>query len=132
MSSESVVVATTTDAAMRRILWCAAVFNFGGAFLFAFPASPVGQLVGLPIPVPGIYSAILAFLVALFGAAYVWLATQPSIDRPMVTFFTIGKGGVFAIVTAFWIAGAVSGPAALTASGDLVFAILFAQWLRMR
>ena len=132
MSREGAVAATTVDAAMRRILWCAAVFNLGGAFLFAFPASPVGQLVGLPIPVPGIYCAILAFLVALFGAAYVWLATQPSINRPMVALFAIGKAGVFGIVGIFWLSGAASGPAVVAASGDLIFAILFARWLRAR
>jgi hypothetical protein len=117
---------------MRRILWIAAVFNMCGAFLFAFPESPLGQLVGLPVPVPGIYSAILAFLVALFGATYGWLATQPTIDRPMVAFFAVGKAGVFALVGAFWVAGAVPGPAVLVASGDLIFAVLFARWLRAR
>ena len=119
-----------SDIAMRRILWIAAAFNLGGAVLFAFPASPLGQLVGLPVPVPGIYCAILAFLVALFGASYVWLARQPAIDRPMVALFAVGKAGVFALVAVFWITGGVPGLAVLVASGDLVFAVLFARWLR--
>src|SRR5712691_10417223 len=82
---------------MRRALWASVVFNLGGALLFAFPAS-FGQLAGLPGPVPHVYTALLALLVALFGGAYAWLACQPCIDRPLVAFAALGKAGFFAVV----------------------------------
>jgi len=119
----------TSDSSIRQILWIAAAFNFGGAFLFAFPDSPLGRFVGLPVPVPGIYCGILAFLIALFGVTYMWLAKRASIDRPLVAFFSLGKGGVFFVVLIFWILGAAPGMGVIAATGDLIFALLFARWL---
>ena len=119
----------TSDSAIRRILWVAAVFNFGGAFLFAFPESFLGRFIGLPLPVPGIYCAILAFLIALFGCAYMWLATRARIDRPLMAFFALGKSGVFVIVLIAWVLGAAPGKGVITAVGDLIFALLFVRWL---
>ena len=118
-----------SDSSIRRILWIAAAFNLGGAFLFAFPDSSLGRSVGLPVPVPGIYCAILAFLIAFFGVTYVWLARRASVDRPLVGFFALGKGGVFGVVLIFWILGAAPGKGVIAATGDLIFALLFARWL---
>ena len=117
------------DRVIRRALWATAVFNVGGALLFAFPAS-VGQLAGLPGPVPHVYSAFLAFMVALFAATYAWLARQPRIDRPLVAFAALGKAGFFAVVFACWLLGEVPVRAAVAASGDLAFAAIFVWWLR--
>ncbi len=114
---------------MRRALWATAVFNLGGAFLFAFPSSPLGQVVGLPTAVPPLYRALLSFFVVLFGGAYAWLACQPTIDRPLVALAAIGKAGVIAIILACWCLGEASGRGVLAASGDLVFAGIFARWL---
>lgn len=117
------------DKVIRRALWATAVFNVGGALLFAFPAS-VGQLAGLPGPVPHVYSAFLAFMVALFAATYAWLARQPRIDRPLVAFAALGKAGFFAVVFVCWLLDEVPVRAAVAASGDLAFAAIFVWWLR--
>ncbi len=113
---------------MRCALWASVVYNLGGALLFGFPGS-LGHLAGLPAPVPRVYTALLAFFVALFGGAYAWLARQPRIDRPLVAVAALGKAGVFAIILAFWLLGEVPGRGVLSASGDLVFAGIFAWWL---
>src|SRR5260370_36438846 len=113
---------------MRGALLASAVFNLGGALLFAFPDS-LGQVVGLPTPVPRIYTALLAAFVTLFGVAYAWLARQPIIDRPLVAFSALGKAGVFAVILVFWILGDLRGRSALAAIGDLVFAAIFVWWL---
>src|SRR5262249_62246082 len=55
--------AVDKDNFMRRALWVSVLYNFGGALLFAFPSSPLGQFAGLPTPVPPIYGALLAFFV---------------------------------------------------------------------
>jgi hypothetical protein len=117
------------DRLIRRALWTSAVFNQVGALSFAFPDS-VGRLAGFPSgPVPVLYSATLAVLVALFGATYAWLASQPVIDRPLVAFSAIGKTSFFVVALGCWLAGEVSGLGVLSASGDLVFAAIFARWL---
>jgi hypothetical protein len=105
------------------------VFNLGGALLFAFPTSPLGELAGLPGPVPPIYGALLAFFVALFGVAYAWLARQPIIDRPLVALAAVGKAGVFAVILVFWLFGEAPGRGVLVATGDVIFAGIFAWWL---
>ena len=120
------------DVVMRRLLWVAAIFNFSAAAMFASPSLPPAQLIGLPIAVPGIYRALLAFLVAMFGVVYAWLAMQPTIDRPLVGFSALGKIGVFIIVTLFWLSGNAPAMGVLVGSGDLLFAGLFLVWLRPR
>jgi hypothetical protein len=117
------------DNLLRRALWVSVVYNFGGALLFAFPSSSLGQFAGLPTPVPPIYSALLAFFVALFGGAYAWLARQPDINRPLVALAAIGKAGVFAVIFVFWLLGEAPGRGVLGAIGDLILAGIFAWWL---
>jgi hypothetical protein len=114
---------------MRGALWVSVVYNVGGALLFAFPSSPLGQLAGLPTPVPSIYGVLLAFFVVLFGGAYAWLACQPTIDRPLVALAAVGKAGVFVVVVTFWLLGEAPGRGVPVAAGDLVLAGVFAWWL---
>ncbi|MBI1815955.1 MAG: hypothetical protein HYR72_13330 [Deltaproteobacteria bacterium] len=117
---------------MRRALWLSVAYNFGGALLFAFPSSVLGQLAGLPTSVPPLYCALMAFFVVLFGGTYAWLARQPTFNRPLVAFAAIGKAGAFGIILACWLVGEASGRGVLAASGDLVLAGIFVRWLRAR
>ena len=116
------------DDFMRRALSTSAVFNLLGALAFLFPGV-VGQLAGFPSPVPRFYSVFLAFLVALFGVTYAWLARQPHIDRPLVAFSALGKTGFFVVVLLCWRLGDVPARALAGASGDLIFAGIFAWWM---
>jgi hypothetical protein len=117
------------DAFLRKVLWATVVYNIAGAAAFAFPSS-VGQLAGLPVPVPVIYSVLLALFVLMFAGAYAWLALQPTIDRPLVGFAAIGKASVFVAVLVLWAIGQGPGWLIPGATGDLIFAAIFAWWLR--
>lgn len=117
------------DNVLRRALWVSVVFNLGGAIVFAFPSSPLGQVAGLPAAVPALYRVLVVFFVVLFAGAYAWLAGQPTIDRPLVAFAALGKVGFFAIIVIFWLLGETPGRGVLAATGDLVLAGLFAWWL---
>lgn len=119
----------TQDQFIRRFLWISVGFNLGAAVLFAWPSSPLGQLIGLPVPVAPIYSAMLAYFIAMFGGMYGWLAMQVQVHRPMVAFAAIGKAGVFVLLLVFWLAGEAPGLGALLASGDLILAGLYTRWL---
>ena len=116
------------DRLMRGALIASAVMNTGAALIFAFPDS-LGQLAGLPAPVPHIYTTLLAVFVMLFGVAYAWLARQPVIDRPLVGFSALGKAAVFSTILVFWLLGDLTGRNVLAAIGDLVFAAIFTWWL---
>ena len=120
-----------TDTLMRRALWASVPYNVGGALLFLFPAS-LGRLAGMPGPVPTLYAASLATLVALFAGTYAWLARQPQIDRPMVAFCAIGKAAFFTVLLVCWLLGEAPGRGVLAALGDLGLAVVFAWWLVSR
>jgi hypothetical protein len=113
---------------MRATLWATVFWNAVGAVAFAFPAS-LGQLVGLPLPALHLYSWLSAFVIAVFGGVYAWLALQPEINRPLVTVAAIGKAGFFAIPSICWMLGEIPGRLVLVVSVDLAFAIVFASWL---
>jgi hypothetical protein len=117
------------DSFLRKVLWATVVYNVAGASAFALPAS-IGQLAGLPLPVAPIYSVLLAVFVLLFGAAYAWLALQPAIDRPLVGFAAFGKASVFVAAIGLWATGNGPGLFVPGAVGDLIFAAIFAWWLR--
>lgn len=117
------------DKIIRYALWVSIAFNLFGALLFAFPASPLGQFAGLPVPVPVIYNMMLAFFVVLFAGAYFWLALQPKIDRPLVALSAIGKAGSFLLMVILCMLGEIPSRSVLFASGDLIFACIFAWWL---
>ena len=119
----------SSDQLIRRTLWASAAFNIGGASLFAFPASALGQLSGLPPYPPPIYRFLLALLVFGFGCAYVWLALQQSISRPFICFVAIDKTCVFLVVLVLWILGESPPSSVIVISGDLILAALFALWL---
>lgn len=117
------------DKVLRCSLAASVVFNLFGALIFGFPSSPLGQFAGLPSSVPGIYRAFVALFVLLFGCVYAWLACQRHIDRPLVALGAIGKAGAFAVVLIFWLAGEAPTRGVAAATGDLVFAGIFAWWL---
>ena len=120
------------DRLIRPVFWLSAVFNLGAAFLFAFPATPLGQWIGLPSPVPVVYSGLVALFVALFGGMYAWLAMQAVLPRPMVALAAIGKTLAFLLATILWFAGEVSGRLAQLSVGDLLLAAIYLRWLAVR
>jgi len=100
-----------------------------GAALFAFPASYLGQLSGLPAAVPPLYRFLLASFVFCFGCAYIWLAQQKSVSRLFVLFGALDKTLVFFVVFALWLAQESPLEHVLIISGDLAFAVMWVFWL---
>jgi hypothetical protein len=117
---------------LRPALWTAAFFNLAGAVPFAFPASSMGQLAGLPADAPLVYRAMTALFVLLFAGAYAWLALQPTINRPFVAFGAIGKAAAFVLVVALWLQAVVPAGAVFAMVGDIILALLFAWCLADR
>lgn len=120
---------TPADTFIRGVLTASVFFNIGGAVMFTFPASILGQLAGLPAAVPLVYRATVALFVLIFAGAYAWLARQPVIDRPMVALAAAGKAGFFSLTVALWLLTEVPAQTVQLAAGDLVFAALFLRWL---
>lgn len=120
----------TSTTFIRRILWLSVLFNLGGAVLFACPASALGQFSGMPVDVPVLYRAFVTLFVLLFGGMYAWLAMQPVVHRPMVTFAAIGKSSAFVLMLVLWMAGETSLRSVQVITGDLLLAAVYLHWLR--
>lgn len=114
---------------LRAVLWISAATNLIGAAVFAFPDSAPARLAALPPEAPLLYRFMTALFILLFGAAYAWLAAQPSIDRPFVAFGAMGKACAFALALVLWLAGEGTAPSVALMSGDLVLAALLAYGL---
>ncbi|REK18906.1 MAG: hypothetical protein DWQ37_03625 [Planctomycetota bacterium] len=114
---------------LRTLLWLATVFNTVAAYVFAFPASSLGELAGMPADAPPLYRAATALFVELFGLAYAWLAYHRPLIRPMVAFGALGKASAFVLVAVLWLTGHASPSLVALGTGDLLFAALFAWCL---
>lgn len=116
------------DKIIRGTLFTTTVFNFVVALMLAFPIT-IGKLAQLPEPASFFYTSLMSMLVALFGGAYAWLALQKQINRPLLTFATIGKTGVFIVSLYYWLAGQITFFVFTVAIADLIFASIFVWWL---
>ena len=117
-----------TDRMIRRSIWATVPYHFVGAWIFGVPKSWPGRLVGLP-PTPPIYAWNLGFLIALFGLAYAWMASQPKINRPMLAFSAVAKIGVFVVAAILAATGSIRFLLLLAVLGDLIFGSLWLAWL---
>ena len=107
----------------------AAIFNLlvGLPTLFAFPA--LTSLIGTPEP-RSVWTDLVGAAVTLFGWIYWRIAVDPVGCRPYALLGVVGKLAFVVVVYAnFAFGGAPVGLAALV-TVDLVFAVLFARWLR--
>lgn len=84
----------------------------------------------LPVAVPPWVAAQLAFVIALFGGVYAWLARQSRINRPLLVVGALGKLGFFGLNLAYAVAGDIPMDMAVNATPDLVFAGVFLWWVR--
>lgn len=69
-------------------------------------------------------------MIGLFGYAYVRIALDPWRFRPLIHVAAIGKLLAFASAALPWLAGIVSSRLPMLLSADVIFAILFFDYLR--
>jgi len=117
------------DRGIRIALWVAAGLNLIGIAAFLSPTAIGGMAGGLPEPGSPFYTTELALVLALFAGAYVWLARQAVIDRPLVALATLGRAGFFTLATAWWLLGELPGRTLLSLTPDPVLAAVFAWCL---
>lgn len=107
----------------------AAIFNWlvGSLLLFAYPL--VSRMLGFEGP-PDVFFHIVAGIVVLFGFAYWLIWRDPVRFRPFVHFGAVAKLVFVLAIYAHWAMGSASGMLALLVSADLIFAVLFFNYLR--
>jgi len=115
---------------MRNALFATAVMNLLAGIAFLPPAARVRALAGLPAGTDPLYLSMVALFVALFGLGYLWVAVANRPERLFIALGAIGKLGFFTLLVGFWLAGSLPAMALPGGAADLVFAVLFFQWLR--
>lgn len=118
----------TLERLIRVSLWVTAPANLIVGYAFANPAGDLGRLLGLP-DAPAFYALFSGSLVALFGLVYIWLSTQPVLNRAVLCVGGLGKLIAVLVASTLFFVDEFSGTAALLISGDLVFVALWALYL---
>ncbi len=115
---------------VRWTLWITAPFNLLAAYAFAFPMGSVGNLLRLPQPAYGeFYMLMTASLVGLFGLAYIWMALQPAIDKPLLFVGAAGKAMAATTGLLLMLSGQLSTVTGTLLLGDYLFAGFWIYWL---
>lgn len=130
MSSPQTVLAI--DVYARRMFACAAAFNlsvaFGGFFLFPQIATWLDLSAGGGET--AFWRNLFMALVMAFGVAYALVAVDHRRYRPYALLGIIGKTLVVLVGGVAVLQGLVSPKAVTVMAGDVVFALLFADFLR--
>ena len=111
------------------------LFRIGAAFnvlvglpmLVAWPTA--AALLGVTTP-RSVYTDLDGAIVAMFGWVYWRIAEDPVGCRSYVLLGIVGKLTFVAVIYANWALGRAPAALAALVTADLVFAILFARWLR--
>ena len=111
------------------------LFRIGAAFnvlvglpmLVAWPTA--AALLGVTTP-RSVYTDLVGAIVAMFGWVYWRIAEDPVGSRSYVLLGIVGKLTFVAVIYANWALGRAPAALAALVTADLVFAILFARWLR--
>lgn len=120
------------DTYARKLFLIAAGFNFAVAAALWFLRDQMAAILDLD-PITGTNVAFIYFaaaLIASYGYAYARIAYDPHKYRVYIPLGVIGKLMAVGAVCWPWHLGAVSWRLPMLASGDLVFAVLFVDYLR--
>jgi len=120
------------DTHARVLFGAAALFNFAVAAALLFPPLQLGPWMGIPV-VSGVELQIFnvaGALIACFGYGYWLVARNWRKFRPFIEIAVLGKMLAVIAVTVPAVMGAASWRLPALASGDLMFAALFLQFLK--
>lgn len=116
----------------RCLFGIAATFNVAVGAATVFARSLLVSVFSFA-PIDGssiVVSNLTGAFVALFGYAYLCIAIDPVKYRPYISFGAIGKLVAISVGLAGWIAGLTSWKFPAFLSADLLFVILFLDYLR--
>lgn len=116
----------------RWLFGTAALFNFVAGLSLLFLRPLIGPYLRLDAAAGTnlVFVDFTGAIIALFGFGYLRLARGPAEYRPYISFSVIGKSLAVLCVAYAWTVGAISWVLPLLVSADIVFAILFLDFLR--
>lgn len=106
-----------------------ALWNWGAAILFFFAFQPIFTWLGMKeLNYPLVIQAFL-LLVFAFGIGYFWVSRDLNKNHDIVKMGIFGKTSLFILFFYYYLAGVIHLLILLCLFVDLVFAILFAEFL---
>ncbi|HWA62026.1 MAG TPA: hypothetical protein VG939_11670 [Caulobacteraceae bacterium] len=116
----------------RVLFWLATLFNTAVGLFLAFAPEPFAATLDLQ-PVEGtnrLFAALCAGFILIFGYVYARIALDPVRFRPFIGLGAGGKIFAVAIMAWLWARHVIGWKVPALASGDLVLALLFVDYLR--
>jgi hypothetical protein len=116
----------------RLLFYIAAIFNFAAVALLV-PASGMASMLRLsPAPGVGVFDQVALLAIFAFGVGYWLVARNPDRNRDLVKISLGAKLGVVAIIVTHFLVGSANVNLVVLVSGDLLFSLAFAYFLKAR
>ncbi len=113
----------------KRLFVVGAIWNWGAAILFFFASAMVLAMLGMaPVNYPGIMQLAMALVFAL-GIGYYWVSKDITTNHDLVKVGVIAKVPAGSILVYYYLAGSFHPLLALCGAVDLLFAVLFIEFL---
>ena len=116
----------TRPAYYKWMFYVAAAFNW---IMAAAVLSGANVVLGIPLPLDVLGKELLCLFIAVFGYGYYLVGRDITRNEGIVVLGIVGKVLFFGLLTANAIAGRVPFRVLLPASGDLLFVVLFFEFL---
>ena len=116
--------------AARLLFLVAAAFNIAAVVIFVVAERPLRELLGPAMTENPVARQLAMWSVLVFGLGYLWIARDPTRNHGLIGIAAIGKVGFVTIAFVNALVGSVPFALALVLLPDLVFALLFALFLR--
>lgn len=113
----------------QKLFLIGALWNWVATVIFALGYGVIFPLFGLPLPIYPVFFLMFLGLAFVFGIGYYWVSKDIYKNHDIVRMGIIGKIIVFVALVWAWVDGQI--PLILTGAGvaDLVFAILYFEFL---
>jgi hypothetical protein len=113
----------------KRLFIIGAIWNWGAGLLFFFWSDPIYSVLGMKaINYPGVMQMAMA-LVFVFGIGYYWVSKDISMNHDIVKLGIIAKILIFFVFSYHTLVGNIPPQLGLSGVVDLVFAVLFLEFL---
>jgi len=114
----------------KPLFTAAAIFNVVVGLGILVCYDRVGPTLGFP-PQPTVWIHLIAVVVLVFGYAYWRVATDSVRFREYVMLGILGKLALVVTIYGHFLHGSATGALAILVSVDLLFAVLFAAYLKV-
>jgi len=128
----SPIMSQTLSKWFRKILFASVIINFLGAFIL-FPyfqiTASLRKFIGFPEATLQFYPLLVSIWIALFAAAYLWLALRNKDNLMFFCFAAFGKLSFTATIIFLYLQGSLGFLTLGAALVDLVLALLFLAYV---